>query len=401
MSNSEWELALEPGDWNGPVSPITEEFDSTWPYNFKWGIDGRTGNPHVWRCAGMDGPPAHRPEMASFLGREMQVRQGDIIGLAQYIPAEQKLDGTLVAPPTVQIQTYYGMETPPTIVQWFEETFPGADVRNAAIVQPGLKSLRQRRGSEDWHVKKNEPEEAPTDEFDKPEKDIDDPELRSYFPTDPKYLEHTHRDAAVWAQERFSRPPSEEDEGFIEHWVASLRRALIRSGSDGADHEGAMVALYVPPEVGKQIRIRGGEPLKDLHVTLIYFADKAADRDDWDEARKIVKQFSQQYSSLEGVIGGYGVFNSDDGDVLWASVDMPGINELHYELVESLENTGFPVSKEHSFTPHITLQYDHKGKLPKLDKSLDVQFDQLTLMTGDKRHDYDFTGEGFLKIISS
>jgi hypothetical protein len=51
-------------DWqpiiNAPESdsPIREEFDPTWPYNFKWAMDKFTGQTQVWRVnGGTDGRP--------------------------------------------------------------------------------------------------------------------------------------------------------------------------------------------------------------------------------------------------------------------------------------------------------------------------------------------------------
>ena len=31
-------------------SPIREEFDPTWPYNFKWAMNVDTNQTHVWKC---------------------------------------------------------------------------------------------------------------------------------------------------------------------------------------------------------------------------------------------------------------------------------------------------------------------------------------------------------------
>ncbi len=115
--------------------------------------------------------------------------------------------------------------------------------------------------------------------------------------------------------------------------------------------------------------------------------------------KKVIEPLARQHGAITGSIGGSGVFNNDV-DVLYASVDAPGINELRHEIVEAAEDAGFQVSKEHSFTPHVTLQYDHKGKLPKRDP-IDVSFDSLYIVIAGEKESFKFIGSGFSKEITT
>ena len=358
-----------------------ENFDPTWPYNFKWGVDGRTNTPHVWRVpVGTDGQDIHREELKELFKRDPRVGAGDDLGVATYVPAERKLGGEIVAPPTVIIHTYFGRETPPVLFDWFEEHFPGVAVRNA-WTGPFKKAAAKKATLElcfcdkdpSGHVRGIDckPEEAKPD----------------HFQTDPKeYYRDTAR-LGRWVRNTFGTQP-----GRFKQFTSWFK-------TGGADKDGAMVAFYIPSNVGEKILVKDGEPLEDLHVTLAYFVDAADDRDDWDDAKKIVEQHAAQHLSFSGKIQGYGTFATDEGMVLWASPDIPGLHEFRHELVEALEDGGFPVSKEHDFVPHVTLKYDHKGALPELEKALEMDLDAIYLVVKEDQTEFEFEGSGFVKNL--
>lgn len=157
--------------------------------------------------------------------------------------------------------------------------------------------------------------------------------------------------------------------------------------ASGADHEGAMVALFLDQGVAGELAIDGGEPAERLHVTLAYFEDAAAERDDWSDIHAIVRAVSGKHLPIEGVVAGQGVFYQDDGGVVhWASPDVPGISALREDLVAALNAAGFRVRDDHGFTPHITLRYDGPSDGAVVDAPvvpvMDVKFDKLTLAVG-------------------
>lgn len=161
-------------------------------------------------------------------------------------------------------------------------------------------------------------------------------------------------------------------------------------GATGADHEGAMVALKIPPEVANQLEIPGGEPADDMHITLAYFKDKAADRNDWGSLHDMLGNIAAQHLPLSGAIGGQGKFVHDEGKhPHWASVDIPGLEDLHHHLVGKLEQAGFPVSHDHGFTPHVTLKYaDPEEDIPQVVKGqIPLEFNHVTLHTGGDQKD--------------
>lgn len=155
--------------------------------------------------------------------------------------------------------------------------------------------------------------------------------------------------------------------------------------ASGADHDGAMVALFLDQATAQNVAVDYGEAPEQLHVTLAYFDDAAADREDWDDIHAIVRAVSKKHLPLSGKIAGKGVFYQDSGGVVhWASPDVPGISALREELVAALNAAGFNVRDDHGFTPHITLRYDEEAGLD-VDPEVQVQditFDKLTLAVG-------------------
>lgn len=134
MSDFDFEPTFAPTDeqfTDGvPNEPLYRE---DWPYNFKWGVNGETGVPEVWRVnGGIDGRPTHRGHLRSVWGRETNsTEKGDLMGLALYTPPTTTFAGEVLKPSTVRIVTYYGKSMPGVITQWFAQHFPGAQIQDA------------------------------------------------------------------------------------------------------------------------------------------------------------------------------------------------------------------------------------------------------------------------------
>lgn len=452
--------------------PVAEEFDETWPYNFKWAYDSQTGRTDVWRVmGGTDGRPTHRAEVRNRWGRDPKVTEGDVMGLAVYIPAEMKFTGEVVAPPEVHTQTYYGQPTPPSITQYFQQQFPHAIVRDAIVVPKRLGKV----AADEWDFTPTEPKSEvlkwvfnrksglliweaqgedglPTHQqkvmaewhrhmtltsdwdaingqdeigYAYPSKELVELQRWDYKPISPEALsalrkqlsewyphaqvvdengaspdsfgtdpKDWHSAAVNWAWENLSNEPSDRSEsGFAatERKSGLLARLLSKRVTAEADMEGCMVALFLDETDAKKLKVRGGEPIENMHITLAYFSDKQADRDDWDEVKKLVEQIANQHPPLTGKVSGYGTFSSDDGDVLWASPAVQGLAELRHKIFEACEDAGFHISTEYDWVPHITLKYKHKGRLPK-NKEIELEFKNLSFAGGPDQHHYELKG---------
>ncbi len=101
--------------------------------------------------------------------------------------------------------------------------------------------------------------------------------------------------------------PSEDERPELENLIRHDYKPIAKKAE--ADMQGAMFALQVPINIANAIKIDGGEPPDLMHITLAYFKDKAADRDDWDQAIEIGKQYDFR---LSGTIVGYDTFDNDE-----------------------------------------------------------------------------------------
>ena len=169
----------------------------------------------------------------------------------------------------------------------------------------------------------------------------------------------------------------------------------------GDQYTGVMVALFPSPEVAAQIAAIAGVGIapEQLHVTLAYI-DSADMLSDAQIAKIIVKTecLAKESDPIIGTINGLGRFNasqsSDGQDVIFAVVDLPGLDEIRAELIEELDECECEVSDDHGFTPHMTLAYIDTGGISPVATvpTIPVRFDSLTVAVGGKRVDFPLLG---------
>lgn len=130
---------------------------------------------------------------------------------------------------------------------------------------------------------------------------------------------------------------------------------------------GVMVNLDIPADVAAQLAVEGGEPTAAMHITLAYLG-RAGSLSDAQVAmlRGAVAAFAAGISPFRVTLSGTGRFtasaNSDGKEVVYASVDAPGLAEVRSRLVVALGAAGITVANEHGFTPHVTVAYVDAGE---------------------------------------
>lgn len=164
----------------------------------------------------------------------------------------------------------------------------------------------------------------------------------------------------------------------------------------GQEHTGVMIALYPSRDLAEQIvSLPGVEtPADQLHVTLCFCGDANVLSDIEIAAAILAAQsISRVNDPLVGSLGGVGRFSAgaslDGKDPVYASVDIPGLDRLRANLVAAAEAFGATVSKDHGFTPHMTLAYVEPGAESPLDawRAMPVRFEALSVCVGDRRVD--------------
>jgi 2'-5' RNA ligase len=154
---------------------------------------------------------------------------------------------------------------------------------------------------------------------------------------------------------------------------------------------GAMVALFPDATVAAQLAQPGGEPVDDLHITLAYLGPAAnLENGDIDRLKQAVAEFAARTAPISGHISGTGKFTAGPTPVTYASVDLPTLPAARERLIFDLSSVAWlEPSREHGFTPHITLAYDDR---PVSVPNLELTFDTVTLVLADERTDYALSG---------
>jgi len=131
-------------------------------------------------------------------------------------------------------------------------------------------------------------------------------------------------------------------------------------------HSGAMIALFLPDKVAKELALDAKdvpgdstiEPADNLHVTLVYLGKAAEIEHQRSLIKKVLEGFAKKHAPVKGKTGGVGCFaGAKDGMPYYASFDAGILPQFRQELVEALEAVGVDIAKDHGFTPHITLAY--------------------------------------------
>ncbi len=158
---------------------------------------------------------------------------------------------------------------------------------------------------------------------------------------------------------------------------------------------GVMVALWVPADVAAALAVEGGEPAGEMHVTLAYLGKAdALGAVDEATARAAVERVAQSAVPLEGVVSGIGRFVGGEQDVIYASVDVPGLSALREQLVAELRAAGIAPADIHGFDPHITLAYVEPGADSPAARpaAWPLRFDAVELAVAGAREAFPLTG---------
>jgi 2'-5' RNA ligase/cation transport regulator ChaB len=165
-------------------------------------------------------------------------------------------------------------------------------------------------------------------------------------------------------------------------------------GFTKAAHTGAMVALFPPATTAQALAIPGAsEKPSDLHITLAYLPALPASDDPFADLVGAVQGWASSAEPVEAKLQGLGVFDQtqDGKPCTWAAVDAPALNTSRPRLISSLRARGFDPADNHSFVPHVALDYaDRTADAPH--PAGDLRFDRVSVVAGPRRTDLPLGG---------
>jgi 2'-5' RNA ligase len=124
-------------------------------------------------------------------------------------------------------------------------------------------------------------------------------------------------------------------------------------------HTGVMVAFFPTPDQANELAVDGGEPPEELHLTLAFLGTVGKEIDPDAESKLIdaVTAWAKEQGPISATVNGLGLFTTGPAPVTYANIDAPALPGARQDLIETLEDAGFPANGEHGYTPHMTLIY--------------------------------------------
>jgi 2'-5' RNA ligase len=158
--------------------------------------------------------------------------------------------------------------------------------------------------------------------------------------------------------------PSKQNHAIIPNSSSAklVRTASIFALDPRAQHQGLLFSLHLDIGAAEALFIEDGEDPNLMHITLAYCGD-ADELGDLVLAKAIAAAADvvSHEVPLSGTAEGYGTFpaspSSDDMDVIYAKVNVPGLFALRAQLADALITAGASPRANFEYTPHITLAY--------------------------------------------
>lgn len=196
-------------------------------------------------------------------------------------------------------------------------------------------------------------------------------------------------DAGESQTAKLSRQMDAADKG--ERGIAGEPDVIVRADPTPSVIPSAMLALYPSLEVARSIAVPDGYAPEDLHLTLACFGtlpEGAAER-----LEIVASSWAKSHTPLEGEVSGCGRFYRNDGDVFYATPDLPKMEVVRDGVLNDLK-WGAPSlipTDGHGYTPHITLSKIADGDTsPKAPPRIPLHFDAISVVIGDVRKDFNF-----------
>jgi 2'-5' RNA ligase len=162
-------------------------------------------------------------------------------------------------------------------------------------------------------------------------------------------------------------------------------------------HTGAMIALFLPADVGRKFALSGGvlNP-SEMHITLAYLGKvDQLTYEQKEECHNWLSLMAANHPPLTGTINGCGRFcnGDDEGDPFFIIPDLPDLPTLRQIVIDGLQAKDLAPARDHGFTPHITLTYiphDSPNPFDQITRT-PVTFPTISLVLAGDRYDYPFT----------
>jgi 2'-5' RNA ligase len=183
--------------------------------------------------------------------------------------------------------------------------------------------------------------------------------------------------------------------GFGEFQIGNTIHRV--ADAEQAKSTGGMIALYPRPDDAHKLAVPGGEPVGDIHLTLVYLGEDVLGTDP-SALGQAVASIVDNATVITARIMGYGLFNPDGGPegdkdpcAVYLVGDSEQIPELHDNIQYAVEENFLDAPPQHKpFIPHITAGYGLD--ITQLSYTGPILFDRVGFEFADKSHYFPLMG---------
>lgn len=159
--------------------------------------------------------------------------------------------------------------------------------------------------------------------------------------------------------------------------------------AEQAKATGGMIALIPRTDYAQLLAVPGGEPVKDLHMTMAYLGKDVTGMDPTG-LQAALDTIQGYFGPVESTVFGYGAFNPndlEDGCSVYMVQGTDELKDLHEAVERSVRELFPPVPEAHPiWVPHVTAIY---GLPVPLSYQGPIVFDTLRLAFAGQ--DFDFS----------
>lgn len=181
-------------------------------------------------------------------------------------------------------------------------------------------------------------------------------------------------------------------------WASVPGSRVIWADAEEAKQNGGMVALFPRSDYAEMLAVPGGEPVEDLHCTLVYLGSDVTGTSDGGLGSAL-DEIVGSYSEISARIFAHSVFNPDapgdgidDSCGVYLLGNSPELDQIHDDVLEAAQ-VAYPIPEQHvPWIPHITTGYNmapgtYVG---------DIVFDRIGLRFAGQDQDYPLLGVGVM-----
>lgn len=165
----------------------------------------------------------------------------------------------------------------------------------------------------------------------------------------------------------------------------AIEAQIVRSAdAEQAKSTGGMIALLPRQQDAEMIAVPGGEPVEDLHMTVVYFGEDVTGIDS-SEILDACYSITDQFTEIDAKVFARAVFNptGDDPCAVYLIGDNPDISDMYRQLRDVAESVPGAAEQHDPYFPHITIAYN---PMAELSYQGPIVFDRLLLAwAGDKK----------------